>query len=64
MAGVADYSIFKNKFSHHQIIQNDYRNFELQLFTLELNSSLLIALLYRHPKCNTEFLNEFCRYFG
>lgn len=57
-------SIFKDKFSHRQIVQNKHSSFELKLFTLELNSPLLIALLYHPPKYNADFLNKFTGFLG
>lgn len=42
-------SIFKDNFSCCRSILNNYRSFELQLFTLDLNGPLLVALIYRSP---------------
>ncbi len=38
---------------------NNYSNFELQLFVLELGNPLLIAVIHRPPKVNANFLTEF-----
>ncbi len=43
---------------------NDYQSFELQLFTLDLKFPLLVALIYRPLKHNTDFLNEFADFLG
>ncbi len=57
-------SIFKDIFSCRSNVINDYQSFEMQLFTLDLNFPLLVALIYHPPKHNTNFLNEFKEFGG
>ncbi len=57
-------SIFKDTFSCWSTVINDYQSFELQLFTLDLNFLLLVALIYCPPKHNTNFFNEFADFLG
>ncbi len=56
--------IFKDIFSCRSNVINDYQSFELQLFTLDLNFPLLVALIYHPPKHNRNFLNEFADFWG
>ncbi len=46
------------------MVSNNYSDFELQLFVLELGDPLLIAVIYRPPKVNTNFLTEFAEFLG
>ncbi len=57
-------SIFKDIFSCRSTVINDYKSFELQLFTLDLKFPLLVALIYRSLKHNTDFLNDFADFLG
>lgn len=52
-------SIYKEMFSCCSVASNEYSSFELQLFTLELDDPLLIAVIYHPPKYNKNFLTEF-----
>lgn len=45
-------------------MSNSYSCFELQLFVLELGDPLLIAVIYRPPKFNMNFLTEFAEFLG
>lgn len=36
----------------------------MQLFSVDLNSPLLVALVYRPPKQNSNFLREFADFLG
>ncbi len=57
-------SIFKDHFICRSVASNNYSSFELQLFVLELGDPLLIAVIYRPPKFNTNFLTEFAEFLG
>ncbi len=49
-------SIYEDNFICRSVESNNYSSFELQFFVLELGDPLLIAVLYRPPKVNTNFL--------
>ncbi len=57
-------SIFKDHFICRSVASNNYSSFELQLFVLELGDPLLIAVIYRPPKFNTNVLTEFAEFLG
>ncbi len=58
------FSIYKDNFICCSVVSNNYSSFELQLFVLELDDPLLIAVIYRPPKFNTNFLMEFAEFLG
>lgn len=56
--GVA--SLFNDRFKCELISYGDpYTSFELQLFTVNRPSVVLIAVIYRPPKYNDNFISEF-----
>ncbi len=57
-------SIYKDMFSCHPVVSNKSNNFELQLFVLKLYEPLLVALIYRPPKHNKDFLMDFADFLG
>ncbi len=57
-------SIYKDNFICRSVESNNYSSFKLQLFVLELGDLLLIAVIYRLPKVNTNFLMEFAEFLG
>ncbi len=51
-------------FSCRPVATNKYNSFELQLFALKLYEPLLVALIYRPPKHNKDFLMDFADLLG
>lgn len=60
--GVA--SVFKNKFKCRLITTNTYSSFELQVFVLDNNCSILCAIIYRPPKANQNFISEISEFLA
>lgn len=54
-------TIFKSSLNCKKTPCNQYKSFELQLFELKLklHGSVACALIYRPPKINKEFINDF-----
>ncbi len=51
-------------FSCRPVASNKYNSFELQLFALKLYEPHLVALIYRPPKHNKDFLMDFADLLG
>ncbi|KAB5530630.1 hypothetical protein PHYPO_G00131520 [Pangasianodon hypophthalmus] len=52
-------SIFKDEIRCRMISPELYNSFELQMFQIMLTNPVLVALVYRPPKSNRDFINEF-----
>ncbi len=55
---------YKDMFSCRPVASNKYNSFELQLFALKLYEPLLVALIYRPPQHNKDFLMDFADLLG
>ncbi len=57
-------TVFKNTFPCRSLSTTQYSSFEVQLFQILLANPVTIALVYRPPKQDMEFLNEFTAFVG
>ncbi len=57
-------TVFKNTFPCGSLSTAQYSSFEVQLFQILLANPVTIALVYRPPKQDMEFLNEFTAFVG
>ena len=57
-------TIYKSQFHCRQIQHSGFASFELQLFELILSSPVLCAAVYRPPKLNKDFLNDFADFLS
>ncbi|XP_032366676.1 LOW QUALITY PROTEIN: uncharacterized protein LOC116685831 [Etheostoma spectabile] len=55
-------AIFKDSFRCRTITANNFSSFELQLFVINLTCPVLCALVYRPPRSNKDFLQEFSEF--
>uniref|UniRef100_A0A8C1UC21 Reverse transcriptase domain-containing protein n=1 Tax=Cyprinus carpio TaxID=7962 RepID=A0A8C1UC21_CYPCA len=60
--GVA--TVFKDNFKCRLLSINDYSCFELQLFLIEFTLPVLCAVVYRPPKYNKNFIQEFSEFLA
>lgn len=57
-------SVFENKFSCQSLSTNAFKSFELQLFRLNAENAVVVALIYRPPKSTIEFISEFAEFLS
>lgn len=58
-------SLFKDRFKCKQLLNFPvFTSFELQLFTLNNPSLVLVAVIYRPPKYHDKFISEFADFLS
>lgn len=57
-------SIFKEKFNCRLISTEEYQTFERQLLILDIGSPVAVVVIYRPPKAQKDFINEFGDFLG
>ncbi|KAK0151915.1 hypothetical protein N1851_006719 [Merluccius polli] len=57
-------SVFKSSFQCRQSPSDTYSSFELQMFELHLSSPVMFAVIYRPPKFNKGFINDFADFLS
>ena len=56
--------MFKDSFKCRRLPADAYSSFELQLFVMELACPVLCAVVYRPPKYNKDFFQEFSEFLA
>ncbi len=57
-------TVYKNNFKCSQLPSRKYTSFEIQLFMVDSVYSLLCALIYRPPRYNKDFIDEFSEFLS
>lgn len=55
-------TVYKSKYTYWLIPADSFSSFELQTFLINLDSPVLCALMYRPPKFNKDFIQDFTNF--